>query len=1515
MEKQKRWQKYLILGVILLTIYNILPTVFFYTKPLKSPIDARRAELVSTGIIKRVNGLEKEAEKWLTSFCKLLKLNPQTIAFEPNDPAAIAVTFKNETDAEIFRRYLPRAGALIPFVPQQLTLYDNQKVASKTVMVQRQIPLHLDEGKRSQYFEFAHKFDSSGSPTALYRALTYDRLLQLALALGGNSETGQLMQAAGRAGPDEQGAQLMLKVAQNLLSFVSTFGENSPQARRYFASYTQVDEGKETVVSDFLRMLTQVKDQIKLQRIELQGESQTLQASGSFLDGIKQQKLAALLSQEKTLSSSEQLIKRQSAAFGQGRSPLHFAQIGTLLEQSAHVAAEKGSKQQVVDLEGRHPFIQNLVIDFGTQTFSLNLYPDLTALQRELEKAGKIAQREQVDGAIYNEIAEACRLAKESVSPISTGFQISLSTLQDSNGILALRLPLLAKAQVEELKKVIREYWHPKHPDLVADSFPIFDYETYEALPSTEKNLGLVIYAPGFSKQVPQEDLRMSSIYVIAKGMDKIIQRLGTESSKETEQFAKDFNELKLLLQKKGFAGYPGSLLSYGKTYAGDFIFENEDYFQTLLKATREAFTVYGTRRYATLELGDVHQRILAQNKIDDSIHEDLLKWRDEYHSAQLSLGGSSLYDVPKPTSSPLWSNLALSFVKYFRGDERKILHWGLDLSGGKTVQIQLRDQNGKPAVAEEQIRQGINQLYTRVNKMGISEVSIRQEGDLISLDFPGSQNLSAGELIKASTMYFHIVNEKFGPKNPTLAAAADQFLQTIWNEAVVTGHKNAEEINQIAWKHLHGSSLDPEVVAPRSEATRLLYESGLRLPSPLESSSSALFNDALCKIAVIRGDSFTQWYGQSHPLLIVFNNFAVEGANLKNVHAGYDPSKGNFLVFEIKGKETLPSGEKINPRDDLHAWTSQFAKDQITGTDYAHFSRGDGWRMAVILNGSVITAPALSYPISDGGTIEGSFTQREVSLLEADLKAGSLSFTPRILSEKNVSPELGSTEKTLGIIATVIALVLAIASMVSYYRFGGVVASVAVLFNLFIMWAALQNLGATLTLASIAGIILTLGMAVDANVLVFERVREEFAISGRIASAIHAGYRKAFSAIFDSNITTLIAALILLQFNSGPIKGLAITLTIGILSSMFTALFMTRYFFAGWVQNPQHKELKMASLIKIEKFDFLKWSKLAFVITAVVIAIGALCFIWERHSILGMDFTGGYSLTLEVQGQNPSRASLEKALVSSGVTAQEIQVRQLTPNSHFRLFLSKGLEQSGRPFHSLPAEYDLKDPTYSYEKNPRLTWVVGSLNREGIALTPDSLKHLEQNWTSVSGQLSDTMRSSAFIGLSIALLAILIYITIRFEFKYAAAATLCLAHDLLLTLSFIGLLHFLHVPVQIDLNAIAALVTIIGYSLNDTIIIFDRIREDLRVMRKASFKEVVNHALNVTLSRTTLTSGTTLLVLLPLVFLGGSTLFGFALVMSIGVVLGTLSSLFIAAPLLYYFHQRALGKEIYQTS
>lgn len=1511
MERQKRWQFYLIVAVLVLTLYNILPTLFYYSKPLGAPINAQKSEEVAQAIVERVNGVEQESKEWLYSFSRLLGVKPVSIELNPTNPGLFEVAFKNDQDAGLFKRFLPKAGALIPFVPAQLELSpDADATETNKVLVQRQIALHLDQSEIDRLFQFTPKYTEDGKVADFYRDIINDRAAQIALAVAGPSKTALQMLSVTNATNDPRYDDIILSLAREVVDVDSVFGRSSPITKRYYASFSQIG-GKEGdgLVQKFIAKTEDLDKKLKDKRDVLRKEQAQLKESGQFLHSEAEQQLAIYDNQIQALDSALVIFNRNKEDFQKGTKPLNAEQVQSLLANTPFNA----DQQQVIDLTGYHPFIRDLTISWNTSEMGLNFYNDVQSIRLNEGKTEKEAfSREKMNQYVINDIARLSRLSDETFKPSNDTFVVGLDSLTNSHSYLTLNLGYLAQKRADQIMDQLLLSWAPTHSDLVQEAYPLHSYEDYKKLAPEDQKLGFVVYAPAMYSTNPPLGFRTGSIYVIARGLDNIIQKYQeSPEAPENQALISDFTQLNKILQSMGFIGYPGSSFEMAKEFSKDYIFELDDYYNPLLAATRENFDVKGSKRYAVLDFTNVEQRILTTNRIEDRIQEDLLKWKEAYQASQVDLNVTNHYTVPAPTQNVFWQNFKLSAAKYFRGDDRKILKWGLDLSGGKTVRIGLVDQNNRPVTNPEDLNQAVNELYSRINNMGVSERTIRIENSNILLDFPGSQGLSASELVKASAMYFHVVNEKFTPQNPALSQAVNQYLQDVWNEAVVTNRKDAESVNEIAWQHLGGDLSSPGSMRPRSESAKLLFDSGLRLANPRDKATSQEYNDTLSSIAMFRGEDAQEWEGQTNPLIVVFHNYALEGSSLENIQAGYDASEGNILMFGVK--RSYDNKGTGSPRDDFYNWTSQFAEDKIAGTPKETVSRGRGWRMAVILNGTIITSPSLNGALRDTARISGRFSQREINQLAADLKAGSLSFTPRILSEENVSPELGHEERTKGITASIVALVLVVVAMVGYYHFAGIVASCAVLLNIFIMWGVLQNLGAALTLPGIAGIVLTIGMAVDANVLVFERIREEFKLSGRIGSAIQAGYRKAFSAIIDSNITTIIAAIILIQFDSGPIKGFAVTLIIGILSSMFTALFMTRYFFAGWVKNPNNKTLTMSQFLGETHFDFLGQAKKAVIISLVVMLIGSFFLVTERKTIFGMDFTGGYSLTVDVQekAEHPEyRLEAIDALLAGGASRRDFEVRELSRPTQLRIQLGTSMDEKGHPFYQMPETNTEGKYAYSYQKDPRLNWVVDTLQKNGLEVQPSELTSLEKNWTIMSGQFSDAMRNNAVLALIAALASILLYITFRFEFKFAIGAVAGLAHDVVITLGVLAFFHALGFPVQIDLQVVGAIMTIIGYSLNDTIIVFDRIREDMKLMRRMKFRDVINHALNVTLSRTIMTSGTTLIVLLTLVLLGGQSIFAFSLVMTIGVIVGTLSSLFIASPVMLYFHNRELENQ-----
>ncbi len=1160
MKKQKPWHIAIIIVVAVLTLYNILPTIFYYSKPLSAPVGSKEAHQISTSMLKRVNSLEQESEAWLSSFARNLKIKPKSIQPVEGSPQLIEVSLKNEDDADTFKKYLPIAGSLISFVPAQLSLSpQTSDMDPSSVLVERHIGLHFNPDNVNKLLKFTPKKEHD-MISPLYRNLIYDRLAEIALALGGRSPQGTAVAAIVDSTNPTLADQEVLALANEIVEFEKSFGSKNPITHRFYATFTQADQRKghaANVISALLSQMERTTSHFNNEIGEILEKENSLKQQGKYLQTDQQYSLQALKHHKDVIESAKLIVKHNQNHFEAGLTPLHRITVLDLLKTQA---SESTSNSQEIVIGNHNPFINSISIDWENETLKLHLHDDVSEMLHPSEKSEHSALlkekdsallKEKVNQLLINRIAYVAQKTNEKITPKSTFYSINLNKLTNSRSLLIFDLAIIAKNESQRIHNKILNNWNPELTDFSANNFPVWDLDTYNQLPTYKKKLGLVVYSPIFGSEAPSQGFRTSSIYVVAKGLAPILKKYSEyPDSEESKLFQEDFDRLRNLLQQEGFQlGYMAASYGTDPEYHQDYIFEYPDYYGDILAATREDFSLYGNKRFAVLEFTDIEQRILVENKIADQIQGELLKWRDNYQAAQVDLDLAAKYNVPPPTKNIFFSNLAISLNKYFRGDNRKIIKWGLDLSGGKTVRIGLRDQNNRPVTDKADLTEGVNELTRRVNKMGLSEVSSRIEGNSLVLDFPASQGISAGELIKASSMYFHVVNEQFTNSNPVLAKTIDRFLQDIWNEAVVTNRRDVNNLNLIAWQHLGGSD-DGLAIQPRTEHAKILYNSGLRLSHPDHKQKSGVLNDTLSAISVFQGDDLAAWQGQSTPLLIVFDNYALEGSELDNIRTGYDPTKGNILSFSVKGSYSKKNEEKINPRELLYAWTSQFSQEKVIGTSLEAFSKGRGWRMAVILNDRIINSPVLSSPLRDHVQVSGGFTQTEVNKLSADLKAGSLSFTPQILSEENVSPELGHKEREQGITATIVALCLVVLVMVIYYRFGGFIASIAVIFNLLIIWATLQNLQATLSLAGIAGIILTLGMAVDANVLVFERIREEFMVSKRITSAVKAGYRKAFSAILDSNITTIIAALILLNFDSGPIKGFAITLIVGIISS-----------------------------------------------------------------------------------------------------------------------------------------------------------------------------------------------------------------------------------------------------------------------------------------------------------------------------------------------------------------------------
>ncbi len=1489
MEKQKRWQLAVILTVLAWTLYNILPTIIFYMRPLSQPVDAKGSEAIELAIAQRVNNLSPDAVDWIHNFSTMVGVHPSNIKVDAANPTIITFDVATPEEATIVQKFLPRAGMLISFKPSQLFLDD---VSGCSIRVRSHLGIQIPPSSVPEYFKFISKKEKDGQPSPEYFDIARNRFVAVAYACSGPSALAEKADAALK-GDDKQALE---QIATDIAEWEATLDTDQKLTTRLLKNLFQG-----SVATPHLDALI---TRFQQEAVQLQSEIDTSQAQQK--ETIAQGKVVstAILEKEQRLAARIDRY-RKAAAWLLSKKPL-LDNGSTPLSKEAlskwitNARATSAKTIYILSLGDRNPLITSVAVDWTEDQLTLELHHDVAAILQNAHPTTENAARLQdaVSKMVMNEVARISRQTEETFKGEGTSYHAALSQSPTSNGVIELQLSRVAASMAKTLLDEISTEWNPQSIDLSAEALPRLSADQYHAAAPDIKTLCLVVFSPA-SADIDNGTLKTGSLYVIVRGGMDLLEYKNAAGGDPTLQ--KDFDALASLLQQRGFVVYPGKVLGASSEFANDVVFELDQFYAPLIEATREAFYVPGNTNVALLECGTWENRILAENHIDDSCQEDLIKWRETWQAAQVSLSPAERFSIPKPTKNIVWSNFKRSWNKYWRGDDTRILRWGLDLSGGKSVRVGLLDQANRPVTKMDDLKQATSELYSRLNKMGVSERTLRIENGTILIDFPGVSGVSASELVKASAMYFHIANEQFGPMNTEMAKPVQAFLQEVWNEAVVTNCKDSECINKIALRKI--TAVKAGLVS--DDNIKAILDAGLVLEDPSSPPSSTAFDDHVSIIARWHGDDPSEWPSQANPLIIVFKNYSLEGCNLENVHPSYDPSKGNILVFGIRGSDCR--GQGIHPRDEFYTWTSQFSEEGILGTVREQYSHGRGWRMAVILNGTVVNAPSLSSALRDSAMITGNFSQREVQNLATNLQAGSLSFTPKILSEQNVSPDLGTRERHQGLLAASLSIVAVIGIMVAYYHFAGVVASIAVLFNLLIIWAVMQNIEAAITLPVIAGIVLTVAMAVDANVLVFERIREEFSISNRISSAIARGYQKAFSAITDSNLTTVIAAFILTQFDCGPVRGFAMVLIIGLTSSMFTSLFVTRYYFTGWAENPKHTKLSMANWISSKAYDFLAWKKLAYIISVAILVIGVIVTGSTWKSMLGMDFTGGYALVLEATTKSTSspREVAEKALEANGVQSSEIQIRELGRPTALRIQLSSSLEQPGRPFADLPQASEAAVGTYAYQQIPRLDWVVTTLEKGGIDIRPVDRTDLVQQWTAISGQFSDAMRNNAIIALGLAVLAILIYIAVRFEWKYAVSAVLALLHDVLLTLAVIAILRLFGLPVQINLEVIGALMTIIGYSLNDTIIVFDRVREDLSLYHKKRFSEIVNMALNSTLSRTLLTSGITLVVLLCLVLLGGPALFGFSFVMFLGVLLGTISSLFIAPPLLVFFHQR----------
>ncbi len=560
------------------------------------------------------------------------------------------------------------------------------------------------------------------------------------------------------------------------------------------------------------------------------------------------------------------------------------------------------------------------------------------------------------------------------------------------------------------------------------------------------------------------------------------------------------------------------------------------------------------------------------------------------------------------------------------------------------------------------------------------------------------------------------------------------------------------------------------------------------------------------------------------------------------------------------------------------------------------------GRQIAIVLDGMVYSFPNVQSEISGGSSqITGNFTLEEAEDLANVLKSGKLPAPATIIQEQVVGPSLGSESINAGLISFVIAFLLVLLYMLFFYRGAGLVADIALLCNVILLFGTLVSFGAVLTLPGIAGLVLTLGMAVDANVIIYERVKEELRAGKGLGKAIADGYSNAYSAIIDGQITTLLTGIVLFVFGSGPVQGFATTLIIGIITSVLTSIFISRIIFDDRVskgRNIAFDSKLTRNFLQNTKVDFIGKKKIAYIVSGVVIII-SLVSIFTKGFTYGVDFTGGRTYIVRFD-QNVTAEAVRAAAIEEFDGA--VEVKQFGGDSQMKITTQYLVEDE-----STEADNTVETKLYNALKGffaDDLTFAEFTSTLEN----PNGIISSDK----VGPTIANDITRSAIIAVVISLLVIFAYIAVRFSgWTWGLGGVTGLAHTALIVIGFFSLFSgILPFSLDIDQTFIAAILTIIGYAINDTVVIFDRIREDKILHPKADFRMNVNEALNSTLSRTMNTSLTTLVTMLAIAIFGGEVIRGLAVALILGIVIGTYASIFIATPIMYDVTMRAEAKK-----
>ncbi len=806
------------------------------------------------------------------------------------------------------------------------------------------------------------------------------------------------------------------------------------------------------------------------------------------------------------------------------------------------------------------------------------------------------------------------------------------------------------------------------------------------------------------------------------------------------------------------------------------------------------------------------------------------------------------------------------------------------------------------------------NVLRSRIDHFGVTQPNIQRlpNSNRILVELPGVKEPERVRKLLQGTASLEFWTTSNGYELHSALARADRMVKSLLSEEVAAEEAvEAEEVAAEEQKDLIAEVAEATEAVAAEEAVVTTYNAE---QNPLLALLDPSFAGGAVIGAAYPADMDAVEYYLTLPQV---RELFPADVDFKWAVKGDPQMDGRFALYTIKveradGKAPLDGSVVVDARE---SYADQSAEARVSMTmnseGIQEWARLTGENInkciAIVLDGYVYSAPAVRTKIEGGNSeITGGFSIQEAKDLANVLKSGKVPAPARIIQDTVVGPSLGQESIDAGLLSFVLAFALVLLYMGLFYRTAGWMADIALLCNVFLLMGVLVSFGAVLTLPGIAGIVLTMGMAVDANVIIYERIKEELRGGKGLSLAIKDGFSNAYSAISDGNLTTIITGIVLFVFGTGPVQGFATTLVIGILTSLFCSIFITRllleWVVAKWGKISFSRKFSENFLANV-KFDFVGKCKYSFIASGAVLVLSVISF-FVLGLNLGTDFTGGRAYTIRFDkavSAEEVRAALDGAFVDGDAAAVSCEVKQYGDANQMRIVTQYKFDDTSEETTAEVDEiiYNALKPLYSYD-----------ISFDSFRFTQDDLNGIISA-EKIGPSIAKDMTWNAIYAVLFSLVAIGLYIAARFKkWQWAVGATAALAHNALIVIGLFSMLYAV-MPFALEVNQafIAAILTLIGYSINDTVVIFDRIREYITLYPKRDMRENINNAICSTLSRTINTSGTTLVTLLAIFIFGGETIRGFVFALLVGVIIGTYSSVFIATPIAYTMMNKKSNK------